>query len=259
MLRRIDPSSRVSFLEWMRRWLLCRWRRSLTRSLVCWLTHRYGGCAGAPLQSPSFLRHRRLGVAVLRQAFRATWWGWEGGSSLFFWRWPPSLVDIAIDGFPSFVSGPLPTYRTRQRRPNDPTRASQLAAKLQKARDRGYIQPGTVTSLTGFFPVPKGSDDIRIVYDATKCSLNKALWSPNFGLPMVDTLLTHLLFESWMGDIDLGEIFLNFPLDPSIRPYAGVDLTSFRRELDITSTNKVVWERWVRNLMGFRPSPFNAV
>jgi hypothetical protein len=31
--------------------------------------------------------------------------------------------------------------------------------------------------------------------------------------------------EAWYGDIDLGEMFLNYPLDPILRPYAGVDVT----------------------------------
>ena len=83
LLRRIDPSSRVSFLEWMRRWLLCQWQRLLTRSLVRWLTHQYGNWSGAQLRSSQFHWHRRLGVAVLRQAFRATWWGWKGGGQRF--------------------------------------------------------------------------------------------------------------------------------------------------------------------------------
>jgi hypothetical protein len=38
--------------------------------------------------------------------------------------------------------------------------------------------------------------------------------------------------NSWMGDIDLGEMFLNFPLDPKVRPFVGGDLTP---TLDMTT------------------------
>jgi hypothetical protein len=40
-----------------------------------------------------------------------------------------------------------------------------VRAKLEKVRERRYIQKGFVESLTAFFSVPKGIDDIRIVYD----------------------------------------------------------------------------------------------
>ena len=50
-----------------------------------------------------------------------------------------------------------------------------MAEKISKVRERGYIQPGKVNSLTGFFAIPKGDDDIRIVYDATACGLNESL------------------------------------------------------------------------------------
>jgi len=31
--------------------------------------------------------------------------------------------------------------------------------------------------------------------------------------------------NTYYGDIDLGEMFLNYILDPKLRPYAGVDVT----------------------------------
>ncbi len=72
---------------------------------------------------------------------------------------------------------------------------------------------GMVTSLTSFFAVPKGMEDIRLVYDASRSGLNKALWAPSFPLPSVDTLTDMLEPSSWMADLDMGEQFLNFPLE----------------------------------------------
>ena len=64
-----------------------------------------------------------------------------------------------------------------------------MIQKLYKVQQRRYVSSGHVTSLTGYFCVPKGSDDIRMVYDATKCGLNAAVRAPNFGLPTVDDSL----------------------------------------------------------------------
>jgi len=61
--------------------------------------------------------------------------------------------------------------------------------KLQKVRLRRYIAKGTVVSLTSFFSVPKGEDDIRMVYDGTKSGLNAAMWVPRFGLLTIETHL----------------------------------------------------------------------
>jgi hypothetical protein len=93
----------------------------------------------------------------------------------------------------------------------------QVREKLAKVRERGYIEAGTVLSKTLF--------NIRLVYDATKCQLNNAVWAPNVFIPSPDSLYNALDAKTWMPDIDLGEFFLNFPLDPAIRPYAGVDLS----------------------------------
>ena len=47
----------------------------------------------------------------------------------------------------------------------------------------GDVAGMMVLSLTGYFSIPKGEGDMRMVYDATKCKLNDALWAPSFWLP----------------------------------------------------------------------------
>jgi hypothetical protein len=69
-------------------------------------------------------------------------------------------------------------------------------------------------------------------------------------------------------------MFLNFPVDEKLRPYAGVDLTQLAPEFDKQAQvdanggifdkcglneNGRFHERWERLFMGMRPSPCNAV
>ena len=195
-----------------------------------------------------FQKDLRVGGDALKRLAFSTWWSWEMGSTLYYWRWPRRYRKAIRDGTKLFVKRELlPKHFKRQMWPSDPVHKEKMAEKLGKVRSRNYILPGEVNSLTGFFAVPKGTDDIRIVYDATACGLNNALWSPNFFLPTIDSVLRGADKDSWFSDIDLGEMFLNYFLDEDLRKYAGVDV----REL-----GGAQWERWERTLMGFRPSPF---
>jgi hypothetical protein len=131
----------------------------------------------------------------------------------------------------------------------------QVKQKLAKVRARNYIKKrGPVLSLTGYFDVPKTLFDIRMVYDASKCKLNEAVWAPNFFMLSPDSLFNSLDSGAYMADIDLGEFFLNFPLDIVIWPYAGVDLTPY-----FGKNAKLMWDRWGRCLMGFTPLLYNTV
>jgi hypothetical protein len=54
-----------------------------------------------------------------------------------------------------------------------------------------------------------------MVYDVTKCGLNKLVWAPNLFIPSV-SVMVDLLDNSWFvdGSHCFWEMFLNFPLDP---------------------------------------------
>jgi hypothetical protein len=136
-----------------------------------------------------------------------------------------------------------------------------MIAKLDKVLDRGYISPGWVASLTSYFAVPKGENDIRLVYDGSDSGLNEALWSPSFWLPNSASAVRLISFYSFLFDSDIGECFLNFPNDPAIRPYCGVDLTPFAGKLKSRPkfVKGTLWEHWDRCFMGCKPSPYIAV
>jgi len=80
----------------------------------------------------------------------------------------------------------------------------------------GYVRAGKVLSLTNYFCVPKGDRDIRMVYDAMKSGENDYLWVPAFSLPSPESFTDNLETGSWMMDMDLGAMFLNFPLRPHV-------------------------------------------
>ena len=213
----------------------------------------------------TFIQEVNLGTKAIHKVYAATYWDWDAGSSLLYWRWPGQIMKEAKDGVPIHVSGTLPKYKVAQVWPKDKAHKDKMIQKWCKVIGREYVCQGSVVSLTGSFPVPKGKDDIRMVYDASKCGLNDSLWAPNFLLPTIDTALRQVPFKGWMGDIDLGEQFLNFPLDEFIRPYTGLDVTDIKpyipkgilSDKQLQSTGRT-FLRWERTLMGLKSSPFNA-
>ena len=82
--------------------------------------------------------------------------------------------------------------------------------KVNKVRYRMYIVAGVVYSLTHMFDVPKGVEDIRMVYDGTKSGLNDVIFAPHFSLPVLANVLRSLLPRYHAADLDVGEMFLNW-------------------------------------------------
>ena len=194
-----------------------------------------------------------IGMEGLTRVIRGSWWEWNFGSTLFFWRWPMQIREAARDGYPVFVQSELPRYRRKQRPPDKEYMLIKMKEKLRKVTDRKYISKDVVLSLINCFAVEKGSDDIRLVYDGTKSKLNAAVFAPNFYLPFLDSVLMWVNVDSWLADLDLGEMFLNYFLDKKIRAFSGVDLSKF---IDKCEKNRSDWERWARTFMGFTSSPY---
>ena len=126
-----------------------------------------------------------------------------------------------------------------------------MLEKFVKVRGRNYISKwGTISNLSHFFPVPKGENDIRMVYDLTESRLNDALCAPRFWMPTMLNVIDCATHSSWYGDVDAGEMFLNFPLDIRMRKYCGIDLPWMNEDVS------TLWECWHRMAMGMRPSPW---
>lgn len=209
----------------MLRW----WKRHLRQKMCSYLAKRFGAPSwkngtycGGWMDAPRYRKSRKgrepqlteLGkdIMVMQNALhRATltdWWEWKNG----YWHWPVAYRKQARDGVKLWFERAFKVWTKAQIREPDPDRRAQMKEKLSKVVDRRYIEVGLVLSLTRFFAVPKGEDDIRVVYDATLSGLNDVIWTPSFILPMMDTFLRAVDQNPWMTDLNVGEMFLKFPL-----------------------------------------------
>ena len=161
----------------------------------------WGGKTDFSLQSAPVVR--APGCQVLSQLLASTWWDWDAGSSLVFWRW--NGLDQQTDawfGTPIHVSGALPSYHRKQRPPSDDL-LTQVGGKLSTVLSRGNFDvDAPIESMSDYFAVPKGECDIRMVYNGTSCGLNASLWAPNFWLQSSESALRFLTCDSYCGDMD---------------------------------------------------------
>ena len=229
-------------------------------------THEEGGSRSS-MTLMALSQDVKCGFRILRQVSASSWWEWTGGSSLFFWRWNGrDQIRMARDGIPIYVSAPLPKQRRQKSSRLDPGQKKLVAGKIDAMMKRDYLEPGHVSNTVHFFAVPKGDSDIRVVFDGTSSGLNETLWSPNFFLPSAKSASMCLSFDTWMADMDFGEFFHNFFMDPRIRPFSGVNLGSLgslvpgqdQSDRGVGSPRSTVL-RWTRLFMGMRPSPYLAI
>ena len=197
-----------------------------------------------------------VGKDAFDRAKGSSFWSWDLGSKPFFWRWQPEVQKDMQGSSKLFViKSKLPRYHRKQDLPRDKTILRRITEKIQKVYLRGCITVGLVISLTSFFHVPNGEDNIRMVYDATACGLNDALWAPGFWMLTIMNVLDCATAESWFGDVDVAEMFLNYLLDVDVRPYAGIDVSGLNED----GSSGQRWERWTRMAMGMSPSPFVTI
>ena len=192
----------------------------------------------------------KIGIEGLLRALRSDWWNWNNGSTCYFWRWPRSVQKCIRDGFNIFVTNKLPQFLKKQNLGGTKLEQELLKGKVEKVMERGYLERGYVKSLINYFSVPKGADDVRVVYDGTKSGLTDATWAPNFFMPSLSSLLMYCSPSTWYSDMDLGEMFLNYFMQEKLRPFSGVDVSRLLGK---------GWVRWNRTFMGFRASPYLAV
>ena len=92
--------------------------------------------------------------------------------------------------------------------------------------------------------------------------LNSVLFASNFWFPNSSTVTRLLSFGYRVVDMDIGEMFLNFPLHKSLRSSSGVDLSPLRQVLSdkgmippLTLSDRRLSATWSSLWFGLRPSP----
>ena len=237
-----------------RKYLLMSWKWRVLRSFGEWVTQQEE--AGEVMTTDIM----EAGKDCCRRAFGASWWSWDEGSRPFFWRWPKPYQQSILSGVPVWFELPVTNWKRRQREPKNEEVLRLMREKLDVIRKKGYVEKGTINSLMSFFDVPKGHDDIRMVYDGSKSGLNDSLWAPWFPLPTVECLVRSVEPGYYMADNDVGEMFHNFMLHDDLRKFCGLDLTLFFKDSPGVKYEKGrLWERWNRLAMGLRNSPYNAI
>ena len=254
----VDPT-KIDFMNQLRTLSLKRYRKNIAKSFTKYLREKYSKeeireylslLEKRSVRQKDLHRDIVVGRIALEKVNNASFWEWDEGSAPIFWRWQPEVQKDVRDGTKIWVTGELPVEKARQIMPADKDLVEKLGDKIDAVRVKGYISDGHVISITHFFAVAKGEGDIRVVYNLSRNGLNEALWTPSFWMPTMMNVLDLAIHSSWFCDVDVGEMFLNFPLHPHIRPHCGVDLSWQLKGKGCK------WERWNRMAMGMSPSPW---
>jgi hypothetical protein len=197
-------------------------------------------------------------AGILWHATHTNWFEFHASLRLVHLRFLIRYCEMARDGVPVFFERPGPMTLEVQPPMADEKTRTIAKDKILKIIMQRYLltMDIKVKSLFKYFMVPKGEDDIRLVYDATANKLNECVWVPTFWLPTVDSLVRALDKDSWMTDRDVGDMFLNFQLPLTVVPFTGVDLSSLYDGLEEPRPH---WAVWDRNLMGFTASLYNSI
>ena len=204
------------------------------------------------------------GHDAIHRCADASWFEWCKGSAPLFWNWGLEYQREVRDGQPHFMMGtPGEPFLRKQAKAKDPLKHELMRDKVVQVRRRGYIKPGEVTSGTHYFCVDKGETDIRMVYNGTSCGLNAYLHAPHYGLLTVKHTMRALREGYYQCDLDVGEQFLNYKLHGLLRLLSGVDVREVRSrspaDASWEATRPGNWERWERNWMGLRDSPYRSL
>jgi hypothetical protein len=159
-----------------------------------------------------------------------SWFEFHAGSHLVHFRFLARYRREARDGVRAFFAKPDPTMWCAQPIIKDCDIRAKIKDKIDKVMRWRYLLPAGMPGMfvklfIKYFALPKGEDDIRMVYNATVNKLNKAVWLPMFWLPRIDILVQKVGRDSWMTDCNNGNMFLNYQLHEEVRLYMAVDLT----------------------------------
>jgi hypothetical protein len=136
-LSHLDPTLLASNLAIIReKFLLQRWKQNLRRCFISYLVNEYGADWHDKISHNAELNQDlETGRDALRRGMLSSWWGWDAGSTLFFWRWPKEFCKEARDGTNVQISGMLPKYRQPQWMVQVDLYKDKILAKLENVRE----------------------------------------------------------------------------------------------------------------------------
>lgn len=224
----------------------------------------------------------------IRRIKGCTYWSWNRGSRIGFYKFPPEWRNDFRDGirFWKLTNPPKGFMRNMKA----PSREAELLTRLKlfKLKYQYYIESGKVTLLCPRFTVPKivledGTiADVRCVWDCTINGLNATLYAPGFMLPTAldaeDQVVKWLsvnvgehlrlgspvtdystqeassFIRTKQGDIDVGQHFNNFRVHPQDQHCLGVRYTYTNNEEG--AEEKEVLLRFTSCPFGLATSPY---
>ena len=101
----------------------------------------------------------------------------------------------------------------------------------------------------------KIEDEIKMVYDASNSGLNDSVFDPQLSMYTIDSHLRSVKAETFMTEIDVGEMFLNFMFEPEAQLYAEVDLNQVFSKEGLIKVRRLN-DYWTRMLMVLSPSTY---
>ncbi len=114
-------------------------------------------------------------LGILWHSFHTSWFEYHADSHLIHSQFPPRHWEMARDGMPVYFERPGPTTQDAQPSVSNPRLLEMAKLKILKVVKRRYLHTSDVNlkSLIKYFAVPKGEEDIRLVYDAMANRLNE--------------------------------------------------------------------------------------
>ncbi len=139
-----------------------------------WRTWPWSRCDG---EVTKVGKDQRGIAGILWHATHTNWFEFHDGLHLVHLRFPIRYCEMARDGVPVFSEQPGPTTHEFQLpMADEKTRAMAKDKNLKVIKQRYLLSTGIkVKLLIKYFAVPKGEDDIRLVYNAMANKLNECV------------------------------------------------------------------------------------
>lgn len=243
-----------NLLNWLRKQSLKHWKKTVISEFwECFHGTEHSEDGRSDIE--------QWGLEMIKHVKKCSWWEWQGGSTIFFWRWPDPYQKDVRDGVPARFDQAPPEVFEQQPPYESTEQREKVQKKVRPVVEKGYIKltkPDNVRSLLYMFDVPKGETDVRMVYDGSKNGLNDSTWAPWFPLPTVETMCRTLEPGFWCANNDYGENFLNFPLSVELQQYCGLDVSQVFPEA-AAEVEDLLTAVWVRNAIGLKRSPYASV